>query len=728
MTEPTLVAPGDSPDRKVEKLLKISDALMRRVEQAADESGAGYAHFQRAVVLERQVRDRTRDLERTLTLLNESNARLAAANDAEQQARAALSNALEAVQEGFALFGPDDRMVMHNSRFCRQMPDVWERLTEGMGFDDYVDMLAASAHLDSSESGDAARWAERRRALHREDHAMFNVRCVDGPWLQVSEHRTPDGGTAIIQTDVTDMILLERAERDKMLGAQERMVRATLDHIHQGVAIFDAEARLAGWNRRLGALLTPPMHLVRVGAPFALLFDHIVRGAVFSGGAGAEDLRIWAESKGARAPIALDMARSGIVLGVHAEETPDGGFVVSFTDVTAERRAAAALHEANETLERRVRERTEDLREALSEAERANASKSRFVAAASHDLLQPLSAAKLFVSSLDAMGLDGPAASAAQRAEKALGSVEAMLGALLDISRLDSGKAEMKIETVDLGALLAQMAEEFAPFARARGLRLSIRPCRAAVLSDAAHLRRILQNLIANALRYTQRGGVLVGARPDGDRLRVEVWDTGPGVPEDRRADIFREFQRLDDGGAAEGMGLGLAIVERAAAVLGHDLKLKSEVGRGSCFSIAAPVAAPPDAPEPGAPARRSAGANTLVLIVEDNEELSAALALQLETWGFAAFEARSGGEAAALLEETGVAPDVILADYALGNGETGLEALRALRAAYGAIPAAIVTASPAPEMRAACRREGLQVIAKPIDEAALFAFVARSS
>ncbi|MEO0363130.1 MAG: PAS-domain containing protein, partial [Pseudomonadota bacterium] len=371
----TLVSSEDTAERKVEKLLKISDALMRRVEQAADDGGAAYAHFQRAVVLERQVRDRTRDLERTLTLLNESNARLAAANEAEQQARAALSNALEAVREGFALFGPDDRMVMFNSRFCRQLPDVWARLGEGMTFDDYVALVAGSAHLDRREGPDAADWAERRRALHHEDHAMFNVRVVGDVWLQVSEHRTPDGGTAIIQTDITDMIRLERAERDEMLGAQERMVRATLDHINQGVAIFDAGARLVGWNRRLGALLSPPMQLVRVGAPFALLFDHVERGAVFSGGVSADDLRAWTARRGGGRPaITLDMARSGAVLSVHAQETPDGGFVVSFADVTAERRAAAALSEANETLERRVRERTEELRDALSEAERANAS------------------------------------------------------------------------------------------------------------------------------------------------------------------------------------------------------------------------------------------------------------------------------------------------------------------------------------------------------------------
>ncbi|MEM7524102.1 MAG: PAS-domain containing protein, partial [Pseudomonadota bacterium] len=195
-----LVSSDDTPERQVEKLIKISDALMRRVEQATDETGVGYAHFQRAVMLESQVRERTRDLERTLSLLNDSNARLAAANEVAQQARGALYNALEAVEEGFALFDSDDLMVMCNSRFCRQMPDVWDRLSEGMRFDDYVRMVSESAYLDRKEVGAPEDWAKQRRNLHNDEHVMFNVRFTDGVLLQISEHRTPDGGTAILQT------------------------------------------------------------------------------------------------------------------------------------------------------------------------------------------------------------------------------------------------------------------------------------------------------------------------------------------------------------------------------------------------------------------------------------------------------------------------------------------------------------------------------------------------
>ncbi|QIE55830.1 response regulator [Pikeienuella piscinae] len=730
---PTLLNPEDDAERNVAKLLKISEALMRRVEQTTDESGAGYAHFQRAVMLEEEIRQRTRDLEKTLELLNDSNARLAAANEAEQRARANLGNALEAVEEGFALFGPDGRMVMFNSRFCRGLPDVRGRLSVGMRFDEYIDLVSRTAALDPTQEGLALTWADRLRRLHESEHEIFNVPLKRGVWLQVSEHLTSDGGVAILQTDITDMIRQERAERTKLLDDQARMSRATLDHINQGVCIFDGEGRLADWNRRLGALLTPPIKLVRRGAPFDALCDHIVRGAVFTDGMSAEGIRAWVAESAPRAPVKFDMERAdGVILSVFATEMPDHGFVISFTDVTSERRAVEALSTANESLEMRVRERTLDLEQAVSVAESANATKSRFVAAASHDLLQPLSAAKLFISSLESMDLDTRTNEIVRRAENALGSVESILGALLDISRLDSGNADLKREPIALRPMLERLHEEFAPAARAKGLALRLAPTCAVVESDQSYLRRILQNLISNAIRYTGTGGVLIGVRRAGnDEARIGIWDTGPGVPEDRRADIFKEFHRLDaHGNATEGMGLGLTIVERACAQLGHRLQLRSTVGRGSCFSVTARRATAA-ATARAAVAKRGANAigdDLLVLIVEDDEEVAAALAMQLEAWGISAFEARSGALALRLLEETGVSPDIVLADYALENGETGPEAIAAIRAQHGPIPAGIVTASQAPAVRSECFRLGLRMIPKPISETRLFSFIAEAS
>ncbi len=724
----TLINPADSAERRAEKLLTIAEALMRRVEQATDDSGAAYAQFQRAALLEDQVRERTRDLGRALDLLNDSNARLAEATRAAETARQNLSNAIETVQEGFALFDREDRLVMCNSRFAMHMPDVHAQLQPGLGFADYVAMVSRSPHL-TLEGQDGEAWAQGRMRRHKDQHVIFNVRLGGDHWVQVSEHRTADGGTVILQTDVTDIILAERHERGKLLDDQARMIRATLDHINQGVGIFDAEARLAGWNGRLGSLLSLPMGRLRIGTSFEAVFgrlpmqfERLTRGALMD----------WVAA-GVRPPLEFAVRRGEeLILDVFAQGMPGGGFVLSFTDVTAERAALQALSRANETLEARVMERTLELEDALAHAERANASRSRFVAAASHDLLQPLSAAKLFISSIAGEGLDRGAQVALEKAQNALMSVEGLLDALLDISKLESGKAAVSVGAVSLDRLLRTLAEEFAPMAAAKGLRLVVVPCTVSVESDPAYLRRILQNLIGNAIRYTDKGRVLVGARRRGGVVRLEVRDTGPGIPEESQNDIFKEFHRLNArASASEGMGLGLAIVERACALLGHPLGLTSEVGHGTCFMVQVPVSDGPGQPlQVETPERRRGpvAADKIAFLVENDAELRRALGLLLEKWGMTVLEAASGEEALALIDEIGILPDIFIVDHQLGEGMTGIETLAVLRAAHGAVPARLITADRGPALQVLAGGAGIEILHKPIDPRALEAVIARLS
>jgi two-component system, sensor histidine kinase len=580
----SLINPDDPPDRRIDKLLAVAGALMARVEAVTDDGGAAYAQFQRAAMLEDMVQDRTRDLERALDLLNDSNARLAAATREAEAARADLAAAIETVQEGFALFDLQDRLVMCNSRFGMHMTDIRPALQPGLPFADYVALVSRSAHLSLPAGTTAADWAVQRMRRHRDRHVIFNVAMDRDRWVQVSEHRTAEGGTVILQTDVTDIIRGERTERGRLLDDQARMIRATLDHLDQGVAIFDADAQLAGWNQRLSHLLTMPLSRFRPGMGFRQLMAGLAGEISFQGQMTGKDLLAWAEAGRGRRPVTFLVERQGgLILTVFAQELPDGGFVLSLSDVTAERRALSALHRANETLEARVKERTLELEDALQDAERANASRSRFVAAASHDLLQPLAAAKLFLSSAAAGEGDG----ALEKAQNALQSVEGILGALLDISKLETGSMAVSVGPVAIAPMLARLAEEFLPMAAAKGLHLRLRSVEALVESDAGYLRRILQNLISNAVRYTDRGGVLIAARPRGTGLRLEVWDTGPGIPEEAQDLIFREFQRLNaPASAAEGMGLGLAIVERACGLLGHPLEVVSRLGRGSVFRV----------------------------------------------------------------------------------------------------------------------------------------------
>ena len=726
----TLINPADPPEKQTQKLLTIAQVLMRRVEQITDDSGAAYAQFQRAAMLEDQVRERTRDLERALDLLNDSNGRLAEANRATEAARQNLANAIETIQEGFALFDSDDVLVMCNSRFGMHMLDVREHLKPGLRFEDYVGRVSRSRFLELPDGETAAEWAIARQRRHQDRHVMFNVRMVWDRWVQVSEHRTADGGTVILQTDVTEIIRLERSERGKLLDDQARVIRATLDHIGQGICIFDAEARLVGWNQRLGQLLTLPMARFRIGVSFDAILDRFRPDLAIGEEMTEARLADWVGGRGPRGALRFELRRKpDMIMDVFAQGMPDGGFVMSFTDVTAERAAIEALSRANETLEARVMERTLELEDALANAERANASRSRFVAAASHDLLQPLSAAKLFIASVEDDTLAPSAQAALDKAQNALLSVEGILGALLDISKLESGRAAVSVGPVRLDRLLGQLNDEFGAIAAAKGLQLHVVPSRAVVTSDPAYLRRILQNLIGNAIRYTDRGRVLVGARRRGGMVRIEVRDTGPGIPEAEQDNIFKEFHRLNArASASEGMGLGLAIVERACALLGHPLGLTSEIGRGTCFMIQVPLAETGPGVVEGpklVPAPRVAMENRIVFLVENDEDLRRAMGFLLEKWGVSVLDAAVGEEALALIEELGILPDCFIVDHNLGEGMTGLQFLAEVRARHGVVPARIISADRTPELRAACTAAGIGQLMKPIDARALEQFIA---
>src|SRR5208283_3763050 len=288
---------------------------------------------------------------------------------------------------------------------------------------------------------------------------------------------------------------------------------------------------------------------------------------------------------------------------IRSARLPDGGIVTTYTDVTQTVQTEEALEAANELLEMRVDERTAELQRLNGElaraktlAEEANLSKTRFLAAASHDILQPLNAARLYASSLSesANEISREHADLARNVDVSLEAVEEILGALLDISRLDAGAMKPEISDVPVRDLMHMLEVEFAPLARSRGLDLRFVPTRLAIRTDRRLMRRLLQNLVSNAIKYTLKGRVLVGCRRASDRLRIEVWDTGLGIPAHRQRAVFDEFQRLDQGArVARGLGLGLSIVERLGRVLDQPIGLRSRPGKGSVFFVTAPIGAP---------------------------------------------------------------------------------------------------------------------------------------
>ncbi len=585
-------APGDTLERQNEKLRQICQVLMDRAEHGADIESHNRAQFEHAAILEEQVQVHTTELQAALEQLHHTNHDLEVAKRTAETAERDLSEAIEAFSQGFGLFDTDDVLVMKNSRFCQSFPDVKNRVVPGMRFADYIELIGQSRYLETPQTGGRESWKKDRLARYRQPNITFNIRQVGNRWTKVNQHQTPSGGTVVLQTDVTDIMRMQEVERDKLVDEQAQLIRATLEHIGQGICIFDSRARLVGWNQRLVTFLQANETDFRLGRDFESLYLQIRPKFEEGDEAWARRIRTWVLSDSPRPVLNLEV-RGDLeqIFDIYAQEMPDSGFLISLSDVTAQREAAKTMARTNELLERRVASRTVELEQAMRAAKRANASKSRFVAAASHDVLQPLSAAKLFLASLDKSTLPGQTDTVIAKTQDALNSVEDILGALLEISKLESDQDALDVGCISLGKIFRQMANEFAPSAAAKGLSFALVPCAAQVLTDAGFFQRILRNLISNAIRYTDSGKILVGARRVGKSLRIEVHDTGRGIPQDQQTAIFREFYRTDAAAsAAQGMGLGLAIVERACQRLGHPLGLESTLGKGTKFFFTVPL------------------------------------------------------------------------------------------------------------------------------------------
>jgi signal transduction histidine kinase/CheY-like chemotaxis protein len=404
---------------------------------------------------------------------------------------------------------------------------------------------------------------------------------------------------------------------------------------------------------------------------------------------------------------------------------------------------AYTLFQAAIVLEEQVRVRTDELSAVLralevtnrdlvranEAAERSNASKTRFLAAASHDLLQPLNAARLAMAALAEEETPPSARRLIDQIDRSMTNVEELLRSLFVISKLDAGVTPPEREPVPLLRLCAAIENDFAVAAARKGLRFRIRALDCAVDSDPIFLRRILQNLVSNAVRYTRHGGVLVACRRRGEAVRIEVRDTGPGIPEDQQGKIFDEFFRgaaMEDT-PSEGLGLGLAIVRRMAEALAHPVDFHSAPGRGAMFAVTAPLAEPVASTECEAMSHfASAGfAGATLAVIENDADAVAALEALLARWSCRTASATSGRAALRQLGP-GARPDLVIADYHLDDGETGLDAVALLRAEFGAsLPAIVVTADYKKETAAGVKAAGCEMLTKPVAPAELRALIA---
>lgn len=717
----SLLNQSDSLERENEKLKIIVDKLMSRVEQATNDRAQGFVHFERAIALEGEVQNRTSKLEEAMDVLHATNARLAVAQKEAEEAQGNLATALETIQEGFAVFDADETLVMKNSRFSAMFRDVVGRIKHGVKFEEYLRICAQSRYIVRPNDMDVDAWVKRRIAFHASNSVNFTLELKDDFWLQVSEQRMPDGGTIVLQTDITDHARLEREERAKILDQQAKIVKATLDHIDQGVLIFDPQYKLVEWNDAAIKILKIPRRLATRGTRLARFERVFQPGSVFVPGSEPETIFDWASQLGTRPVLRREVeAMNGFKYEVFGQEMSDGSFVISFNDITSLRQAYEDLHVVNETLEQRVTERTEEMQAARDSAERANASKSRFVAAASHDLLQPVNAAKLFISSLEHTDLDDKQATIVSRISQSFQSVETILGALLDISKLDSGKVSLNKSDFEVGPIFERLQDEFAGVAAEKGIDLKIMPTSVRVHSDPVYFRRILQNLVSNALRYTESGRVLVGAKRREEGVDIHVFDTGIGIAPGEIEKVFKEFHRSDPTHTSESaMGLGLAIVERACSMLDHELDLQSQLGQGTQIRVSVPYAERKAHVTTGAVASDNAPLpvkNAIIMVIENDPAVREAMERMLEAWGAAPLIASSQDDAEAQIKALDLMPDLFLVDYHLDNDENGLDLIEYLRGKYGPLLAILLTADRTPEIERAAHSRGVFMRHKPVD------------
>jgi len=583
--------------------------------------------------------------------------------------------------------------------------------------------------------------ASQRISLDPKDEADFRL-------MRFAEHILASAIGAASSRLVLSLLLRKRTVSTKAalkllddanaaIQYNREILQTALDHVRQGIAVFDKELELICWNRQFGEILDLPPSLIRVGVGLT----EIMRFNARRGGLAGDRIEEFVHAQLARyldghEPFRERFAEPGMVIEVRANRMPDGGIVTTFTDITGSVEAAEALERANETLERRVRERTEELtllnaalERAKGEADAANISKTRFLAAASHDILQPLNAARLYVTSLSERRRGHEDTGLIDNVDASLEAVEEILGALLDISRLDTGTMRPEFANFRIGELMRQIELEFAPLALAKGLRLKFMPCSLIVRADRRLLRRLVQNLVSNAIKYTPAGRVLVGCRRRGQALRIDVYDTGVGIPDDKLRDVFVEFHRLDEGAKiARGLGLGLSIVERVARVLDGTIEVRSHLGRGSHFAVTVPLSrAEPIALPAREDARLDPGqlAGLTALCIDNEPAVLDGMQTLLQGWGCEVIKAPDLETALAAIAESDAMPNGLLVDYHLDRGN-GIAAIATLREHCGEVPAILITADRSPQVREAARAQGIQVLHKPIKPAALRALLAQ--
>lgn len=524
-----------------------------------------------------------------------------------------------------------------------------------------------------------------------------------------------DGGAAPL-----DAVTRAVGEATQALRFNQRLLEAALENMSQGISVVDAQLQLVAWNSRYAALFKFPPELLQVGQPVVNLTAWALAELKIGDGPGdSRDKALQrraAHMRRGTPHLSERIFPDNTIVEIRGNPMPGGGYVATFTDVTAFRRAEEALKRSNETLERRVQDRTARLEQAVHEAERANVAKTRFLTAVGHDLIQPLHAAQLLTDAMSQHIESEFLDSFLRQIRGALDSTGDLLSGLLDISRLEAGGLVADPRPFALSTVLDPLAQEFAVLAAARGLQFRHVRSQAWVHSDPLLLRRVLQNFLANAIRYTRHGGVLLGVRRQGQALLIGVHDTGPGIAPEQQAVVFEEFHRVDRSNG-QGLGLGLTIAHRIADLLHAPLHLRSVPEHGSAFSISVQRAAPPATPRSSPSAAGSSALKGVrVLVVDNDPDALEAMRQLLLSWGCDVIAAGQADDIGPSAHEAAL----WLFDYHLDDGDTGVALWKRLVGMHGPRPTVILSADAGSDTREAVRGVGLSLLNKPFKPLAL--------
>ena len=526
-------------------------------------------------------------------------------------------------------------------------------------------------------------------------------------------------------------------DASEALQQNRDLLQLALNQMDQGLSVFDKNLRLTNWNSQFRTLLGLPSEMGQFGYPLKMIAERLVTDSQVS---EETAIQIVENISSFRRAWQLPMRRSGRILEIRSNPMPDGGHVVTFTDITGRVEADEALKKAKEGLEQRVMARTAELTAVNRElaaaqalAEEANLGKTRFLAAAGHDISQPLNAARLYTSSLveRTSGKEPEVRDFAHKIDSSLQAVENIIGAVLDISRLDTGAMTPNPTVFSLGELLGHVKTDFQPLADEKKLDFVVVPSSIVVESDRILLRRLIQNLVSNAVKYTKTGKVLVGVRRSGDDALIVVHDTGIGISARKAKAVFREFERLSEGARiASGLGLGLSIVDRISRVLELKIEMDSKTNVGTSFSVRIPRSNAVLLPRPARAGRTTSAklalAGLTVACIDNEESILTGMRALLEGWGASVIDAPNKQKLFAEIRKSGSVPDAIVADYHLDEGLNGLDVIAEVRDRLSAEMFAILaTADRSAPLRAAASEADIHILNKPLKPAALRALLA---